>query len=358
MRNKVVLPPYFNFTVAMLGSILFFYILYYTATITIPLTFSLLFSLFLYPFCIFLEKRKVPKSLAIILSMLGGILIITTILVIISTSVFSFSEELPEMTDRFKDRISGIHSTIEDRFNITSEHQEKWIQDNLGSIVQQGGKILGTFIGQTTNFFSNLLFLPIYMFFMLYYRHILSGFLRKIIDPVHQHTAQVIQGQILRLVQKYIRGLFTVIAIVAFLNIIGLSIIGAKHAVFFGVLAALLTIIPYIGVFIGSLLPTIYAFVMMDSIFYPLAIFAWFQIVQVLEGNFITPNIVGSQVSLNPLIAILAFVVGGAVWGISGMVLFVPLIAILKVILDNIPSLEPYGFLLGEGEVKKRKKKT
>jgi predicted PurR-regulated permease PerM len=117
-------------------------------------------------------------------------------------------------------------------------------------------------------------------------------------------------------------------------------------------LAALLTVIPYIGVFIGSLLPILYALVMTDSFFYPIAVFIWFQLVQALEGNVITPNIVGSQVSLNPLIAILSLLIGASVWGVAGMVLFTPLTAILKVFLDNIPALAAYGYLMSEGERK------
>jgi predicted PurR-regulated permease PerM len=85
-----------------------------------------------------------------------------------------------------------------------------------------------------------------------------------------------------------------------------------------------------------------------DSIWYAVGVAGAFTVVQFLEGNFITPNIVGSKVSVNPLAAIIALILGGMLWGPAGMILSIPFTAILKVILDNIEPLEPFGFLLGE----------
>lgn len=120
-----------------------------------------------------------------------------------------------------------------------------------------------------------------------------------------------------------------------------------QHAVFFGVLAAVLTIIPYIGIFIGSLLPILFALVTKDSLWYPLGVALVFWFVQFLEGNFITPNIIGGRVSINPFAAILALFFGGMIWGPLGMILSIPVLAIIKVIFDVVKPLQPYGFLLG-----------
>jgi len=135
--------------------------------------------------------------------------------------------------------------------------------------------------------------------------------------------------------------------IVGVLNTTGLMILGIEHAMFFGALAAVLTIIPYIGVFIGSLLPILFALVTKDSLWYPVGVALIFWIVQFLEGNFITPNVVGGRVSINPFAAILALFFGGMIWGAIGMILSIPVLAITKVIFDTVPPLNPYGFLLG-----------
>jgi predicted PurR-regulated permease PerM len=136
--------------------------------------------------------------------------------------------------------------------------------------------------------------------------------------------------------------------IIAVLNTVGLLLLGIEYAFFFGALAAFLNIIPYLGIIIGSILPIMMALLTKDSIWYAVGVAGAFTAVQFLEGNFITPNIVGSKVSVNPLAAIVALIFGGMLWGPSGMILSIPFTAIVKVILDNIESLEPFGFLLGE----------
>lgn len=147
--------------------------------------------------------------------------------------------------------------------------------------------------------------------------------------------------------QNYIVGMISVIGILAILNGIGLWIIGLEHAVFFAVFAALLAIIPYIGIIIGSLPAILFALLFTESLFTPVAVVGIFAAVQFLEGNFITPNIIGSRVSINPFMALIALIIGGEIWGIAGMILFVPFLGILRCIFDEVEGLRPYGYLLG-----------
>ena len=164
-----------------------------------------------------------------------------------------------------------------------------------------------------------------------------------------------------KVVRSYVLGLFMVIIVIAILNTVGLMFLGIQHAVFFGVLAAVLTIIPYIGIFIGSLLPIVFAFATKDSLWYPLGVALIFWGVQFLEGNLITPNIIGGRVSINPFAAILVLFFGGILWGPIGMILSIPVLAIMKVIFDAIEPLKPYGFLIGnppdEDEARENKRK-
>jgi len=193
---------------------------------------------------------------------------------------------------------------------------------------------------------------------MLYYRSFFKEFLYRLAPRQQHDRLERILGQIQQVMQDYILGLFMVIVIVAFLNTLGLTVIGIRYAVFFGFLAALLTIIPYVGIFIGSLLPILYALVTTDSLFYPVAIAVVFWLVQVLEGNLITPNVVGNKVQLNPFAAILALLVGGAIWGPAGMILFIPFVAMLKVVFDAVDGLQPWGFVLGLPQEVKNESKT
>ncbi|MBC7919965.1 MAG: AI-2E family transporter, partial [Ferruginibacter sp.] len=121
-------------------------------------------------------------------------------------------------------------------------------------------------------------------------------------------------------------------------------------AFFFGALGALLTIIPYVGIVVGALLPILMALVTKDSAWYAAGVAGIFFLVQMLEGNFITPNVVGSKVSINPLAAIVGLVLGGMLWGAAGMILAMPFLAVLKVVFDSVEALEPYGYLLGDSK--------
>jgi predicted PurR-regulated permease PerM len=346
------LPWYINVTIVLFGLILFFYVLHIGSTILIPLTFAFIFSLFLYPLCRKLESYRIPRGLAILFCLLIVIGILYLVFWLIYENIVSFSADLPRVQERGLELVSVLQKFVADTFKLSSEKQIEWLRQNLRGFATTGGQVLNGMLNGMTTFLAQFFLIPVYTFFMLLYRKVFKGFLDRALDIAHQEKMGFILNQIQTVIQKYVVGLISVISIVAVLNIIGLEAIGIKHAVFFGVFAAFLTIIPYIGIFIGSMLPIVYAVAMTESLFFPLAVFIWFQVVQMLEGNVITPNIVGSQVSINPLVAMLALLVGGSLWGIAGMILFVPLTAMVKVVFDNVPELVPYGFLLSEGEPK------
>jgi predicted PurR-regulated permease PerM len=169
------------------------------------------------------------------------------------------------------------------------------------------------------------------------------------ITPSEDHEkVKKITTQISQVTQQYLSGVIIVVMILAVLNSIGLLIIGIKQAIFFGSLAGLLNIIPYIGVLIGSLLPIIVALLTKDSFGPAIAVAAVFAFNQFLENNFLTPNIVGGKVKVNPLATIMALLIGGYLWGVAGMILFIPFLGIAKIIFDNIEGLQPYGYLIGD----------
>jgi predicted PurR-regulated permease PerM len=150
--------------------------------------------------------------------------------------------------------------------------------------------------------------------------------------------------------------------IIAALNTVGLLALGIKHAIFFGVLSGILTIIPYIGIFIGALLPTLMALLTKDSIWYAIGVVIIFSVVQFLEGNFITPRITGSKVRINALAAILALLIGGKILGITGMILAIPIVGIVKGLLQYSQHMKPFVILLEDDSVnaspKKQSKKS
>ena len=138
------------------------------------------------------------------------------------------------------------------------------------------------------------------------------------------------------------------IIILSILNSTGFLLLGIKHAILFGVLAAILNIIPYIGVLIGSILPIMMALITKDEISYAIGAAGVCVLVQFLDNNFITPYVVGSSVSINPLTATLALVSSALIWGVAGMVLCMPVTGMIKVVCDKVEKLKPFGYLIGE----------
>jgi len=163
----------------------------------------------------------------------------------------------------------------------------------------------------------------------------------------HKETVKQVAVQVQEIVRNYIVGMSIVILILAVLYSILLYSMGIRHALFFAIFAALLNVIPFVGPFIGATLPITFALFTKESLLYPIGILAAFYVIQNIEGNFFTPKIVGKKVSMNPFMTIVALFVGNFIWGLAGMILFIPGMAILKVIFDVIPGMEPYGFLLG-----------
>jgi predicted PurR-regulated permease PerM len=181
----------------------------------------------------------------------------------------------------------------------------------------------------------------------------------KHMTPTDKHSWMMdVMHRTSQVSQKYLVGLLIDITILAVLNSIGFLILGINHAILLGVIAGLLNIIPYIGVLIGSIFPIFMALLTKDSIWIAIGALAVCVFVQFLDNNFITPKVVGSAVSINPLATMIALLIGGSVWGVAGMMLFIPFLGMVKVILDNVESLRPFGFLIGEEQNYNNKKKS
>lgn len=213
-------------------------------------------------------------------------------------------------------------------------------------------------LSMTVGTISSLLLLPVFVFFMLIYRDHLAVFGTKVFSNKHGKVLQENITAIRKIVHSYLIGAGKVMLILGVVNTCVLFALGIKHAIFFGMLAGLLNIIPYLGPFLGAILPFFFALVTKDSLFYPVAVVVAFTLIQFLESTYLTPKITGANVSLNAFITFLGLLIGGTIWGIVGMILIIPTIAILKKLFELNPETEPYAYLFGEEDsrwFKKRK---
>jgi predicted PurR-regulated permease PerM len=353
MLNNFPFSARFAFGIISLIGIVF--ILYVLKGILIPLSFGAILAMLLYPVCQKLEHWKLPRIVAIFICLILVIGLVGGLLMLVINQLSVFSEELPAYSSKVTDLLAKLQLFIEQKLNIKRVKQGAELQKYGLEALKNSGEYISNFLSGTSNLLANASLVPIYVFFFLYYRDFLHQFLYKLFNTIRKAKVDMVTSKIFEVVQSYLSGLFLVIVIVAILNSVGLALLEIDYAIFFGTFAAFLLLIPYIGITIGALLPITIALLTKDSPLYAVAVLGLFLAVQALESNFITPMVVGSKVSINSFAAILALLLGGQLWGMAGLVLALPFIAIIKVIFDNVDGLKPYGYLLGEAEVKRKK---
>lgn len=343
-------PIWLKGTTVLLGLILIVVVLSFGKFILMPLAFAALIAMLLEPLSTWLEKYKFNRVLAIITSMVILTIILGGILSLLSIQLVQFADRLPEANAKLQSLSREIIQLFEGTFNLSPERQVQFLERGLETAINKSGEYISSILGTTTSVFTTMGLLPFFVFFMMYYKKMYRTFLHRSVDGKNDAIDSVIDS-IQNVTQNYIVGMITVISILAVLNAAGLWIVGIDHVLFFAAFAAILAIIPYIGIIIGSLPAILFALLFTDSLLNPVGVVAVFAVVQFLEGNFITPNIIGSKVSINPFMALVALVIGGQLWGIAGMILFVPFLGVLKCVFDQVEGLKPYGYLLGNRTV-------
>ena len=314
--------------------------------IVVPLAFAGFLAVVMLPLITKMEERKIPPAISITLVLLGTVVSVGLIIWLIVDQVVGLLNDLPNLQAKFENFMNQVSGTLRRDFGISATEQNKMAAEFMRSV----SLYLGDILLSTTTAISTLVQIPIYIFLFLIYRYKFRDFIVSL-GPSDEGYAW--KKDIERVVQGYISGLTLVTLIIAALNCIGLLALGIDHAIFFGILSGVLTIIPYVGIIIGALFPILMALITKDSIWYSIGVVIVFTVVQFLEGNFITPRITGSKVSINALAAIIALVIGGKILGIAGMILAIPALGVLKIMLSNSSRLKPFVILLEDTNGKK-----
>ncbi|MBC7448356.1 MAG: AI-2E family transporter [Hymenobacteraceae bacterium] len=342
-------PAYARHSLQLLGLTLLVIALRRLDGVLLPILFSALFAFLLVPITRRLEGWKWPRWLAILVSILLLAGVLTGIIWVLTAQLMDFTREWDHIQSRLLMQYEVLRSSVAQHFKIKLPNKGALLEQSLAGLRKSGTSIANSAASTTSNVLEVLSLVPIYIFCFLYYRDHFRQFIYRLTrDAGQRSTMMTVVHKIEEVTQNYLLGLLTVIFIVALLNISGLLLLDVKYAVFFGAFASILTIIPFIGMLIGATLPAIYTLVETGSVWQALGVVGVFLFVQFLEGNFITPTITGSKVSINALAAIGGLILGGELWGLPGMILSIPLVAVLKVVFDATPGMEPYGFLLGD----------
>lgn len=325
------------------------FILYVLKPFIVPLLFAILFSIMVYPVAVFLERKARFNRIA-------SSLTVVVLLFVVCTGLFTFIgfqiKDVFGKSEQYSERLTELNLEVlqytEDHFGIDKKEILSDRSLKIENIIKNNFSKISDFVTESGSFISDLFLVPIYIFFLLLYRKFFVTFVHRAFPKKDNAYLNIILKKIYQTQQNYLSGLSVVMLIVALLNSLGLLLLGIENAFFYGFLGALLLLIPYIGIIVGSLIPAFIALITKDSAWYAVGVIGVFAFVQLIEGNFITPKITGSKISINAFVCILALVVFAMLWGIPGMILALPVTATIKIIFDQIPSMKPYGFLIGE----------
>lgn len=357
--NSAPIPSYIKAVYISLLIIIIIFFMIMAKPILVPLMVSGYIAMLMTSLCNRLERFKIPRSLSAFIALLLFAALLSTIIYIVVTQLQNFMSDLRYGFEDNLNRLAiRLNKSILDFSGIDIGMKYGFEVQNLIDFVKSGDTSARELLIKTLGTVSGILLLPVFVFFMLIYRDHLAVFVTKVFEKQRNKILLEHIVSIRSIVHSYIVGAGKVMLILGILNTTVLFVLGIKHAIFFGMLAGMLNIIPYLGPLLGAILPFLFALLTKDSLFYPFAIVLSFTLIQLMESSWLTPKITGSNVNLNAFITFLGLLIGGTIWGIVGMILIIPTIAIVKKLFELNPATEPYAYLFGEESVPWFSKKT
>lgn len=336
--------------------ILLIVVLYFGRAFLIPIFFAALLAMLMAPVCRKLDGWGFHRALSSLGCILVLVAVIAGVAFIISTQISTFAENMSQIQSKGTEMLEKAQAYIEEQIGMSPKEQEEIVKEQAEKSSQKPGPSLpAKILGAITSTLTGLVLSLVITFLMLYNKEQFETFFLKLYDDEDTGKVKAVVGQITQVSQKYLTGRAMSVLIIATLYSVGLLIVGIKNAVLLAGIAALLTVIPYVGTVLGGLFPVFMALLTEDV---QTALWAGVVmiVIQTIDNYFIEPNVVGGEVNLNALWSILSILAGGMIWGVAGMIVFLPLFGIIKIVCDHVEPLKPLGYLLGEPGGKKPSK--
>lgn len=262
--------------------------------------------------------------------------------------------KLPSVQDRLAEMIIVFSESFDQKFNLEADTTASWISENVLAVSDFSIEIIRGSLQSTTTVLAHLVLIVVITYFMLLYSTAFKNFLLAQSNNENRNRLDQLFKNVQYLAKRYMLGQGLIILILGLLIGSGLWLIGVPYPFFWGFLAGFLEIIPYIGTSIGGVLPVVYVLMITDNFWQPFAVIVLYLVVQQLEGNLISPNVMGASVRINPLFVILGLFVGGVLWGIAGMILALPILAMSKEIFRTYDMFKPLSYLMEDGLLRKK----
>lgn len=327
-------------------------VLYFGKAFLAPLVFAALLAMLMAPVCRKFESWGANRAFATIGCLLILLAVIAGIALVISTQFSTFAENMGQIQMKGKELMHQVQSYIQEQIGMSPQEQEEAVKKQAEQSNQSGPSLPARILKGITSTLTGIVVTLVITFLMIYNKEQFETFFIRLYDDKDTDKVKTVVNQITEVSQKYLTGRAMSVLIITGLYSAGLLIVGIKNAVLLAGIAALLTVIPYVGTVLGGLFPVLTALLTQDA---QTALWAAAVMltVQTIDNYFIEPNVVGGEVNLNALWSILSILVGGMVWGVAGMIVFLPLFGIIKIICDHVQPLKPLGYLLGEPEGQK-----
>ena len=329
-----------KFALISVGTLATVTLLYIGKGIFVPFFMAILLAQLLVPIVGLLE-RSIPRVLAVLLAMLAFSAVVAVIFNILSSQIFALQESMPNFQNRFHEITTIIQKHLDSNFGIKLSTPTDMLSKGFEGSVAAGGHIALSAVSSTISTIGEAAIIGIFAYLMLYYRSHFRNQLRSFFSGHDKKTATAVMDSMCHLGQRYLSGMVSVILIIGILDTLGFMLIGAPYPALFGLLGSLAVLIPYAGIAVVAPFCALFAYLQTGSALTGFEVVGVFGVVHFLEGNLITPYVVGNKVGLNPFATILAVVIGGEIWGTQGMVIFIPLIGIVRFVLDVLPGFEP-----------------
>ena len=331
----------------LLFAILAVIALYFAKELLVPICFAGLLAMLLLSLCNKMEARRIPRGIAAFLCILLIVVVVAGLVLLLQWQLSNMAKDLNGMEQRITEQVTKAKQFISQNLGISEQQQKEMAKKQ-----SPGGSIIGSVMGVLVD----TVLVMVYIFLFLYFRAHIKKFILKLVPNSQKDKTLTIIHECTKVAQHYLNGLAMMIATLWVLYSIGFSLIGVPSPIFFAILCGLLEIIPFIGNLTGTALTILFTIAEDGGTNKVVGIVLVYGLIQFVQSYMLEPLIVGKKVNINPLFTIMALVAGELVWGVPGIILAIPLLAIVKIICDHIAPLQPYGFLIGSPEKKKKKK--
>ncbi len=322
--------------------------LFYLRDFIVPILYGLVLAMLFVPLCRRLEKRGIHRGIAIGLCLLLFIVVVSAVGILLYFQLVDLSKDFPLFRDKAWRKFKELQLVVDHLFHVSAQDQNGWLKENYEKMLSFGTGIIASLFRMVSGGLELFLLMLLYLFLFLLLRTRIKEFVLKSLPKLAPDYVLTLLSKTETVTRSYVSGILKLMVVMGVLNTLGFFLCGVKQAIFWGMLRGILNAIPYVGPILGAIFPMVSTLIQTDDWMHPFGVLLVIVITQIIQDVYVLPFVVGSNIRLNALTTILSVFVGNMLWGIHGMVLLLPLTGIIKVLCDNVPSLKPIGYLLGD----------